>query len=173
MQRLTNLRLLDYAITVNVDPLPITDEINKEEKEHDRVAGDYASEKKISLLTVMEKKQKKIRALMHYDSVSGAKPPPSVSGQYPGRPERESRGHQKRNQLDERGSVLREQPAEHVQESVFQTWPGWTWGRYEHRKLYSEHRFFAEMPPVTSTFTGQFRDCGGDLRRAAGQPGGD
>jgi hypothetical protein len=20
----------------------------------------------------------------------------------------------------------------------FQTWPGWTWGRYEHRKLYSE-----------------------------------
>ena len=64
IQRLTNLRLLDYAITVNVDPLPITQEINKEEKEHDRVAGDYASEKKISLLTVMEKKQKKIHALM-------------------------------------------------------------------------------------------------------------
>jgi hypothetical protein len=36
---------------VNVDPLPISQEINKEEKEHDRVAGDYASEKKISLLT--------------------------------------------------------------------------------------------------------------------------
>jgi len=31
---------------VNVDPLPITKEISKEEKEHDRVAGDYASEKK-------------------------------------------------------------------------------------------------------------------------------
>jgi len=45
---------------VNVDPLPISQEIHKEEKEHDRVAGDYASEKKISLLTVMEKKQKKI-----------------------------------------------------------------------------------------------------------------
>ena len=40
---------------MNVDPLPITQEINKEEKEHDRIAGDYASEKKISLLTVMEK----------------------------------------------------------------------------------------------------------------------
>ncbi|HTD65276.1 MAG TPA: TraC family protein, partial [Candidatus Limnocylindria bacterium] len=46
IQRLTNLRLLDYTITVNVDPLPISQEINKEEKEHDRVAGDYASEKK-------------------------------------------------------------------------------------------------------------------------------
>ncbi len=64
IERLTNLHLLDYTITVNIDPLPITREISKEEKEHDRVAGDYASEKKISLLTVMEKKQKKIHALM-------------------------------------------------------------------------------------------------------------
>ncbi|PYJ85232.1 MAG: hypothetical protein DME22_09930, partial [Verrucomicrobia bacterium] len=36
----------------------------------------------------------------------------------------------------------------------FQTWPGWAWGRYEHRKLYAEHRFLADMLPVTSTFTG-------------------
>ncbi len=36
----------------------------------------------------------------------------------------------------------------------FQTGPGWTWGRYEHRKLYSEHRFLADMLPVSSTFTG-------------------
>ncbi len=36
----------------------------------------------------------------------------------------------------------------------FQTWPGWTWGRHEHRKLYAEHRFLADMLPVTSTFTG-------------------
>ena len=36
----------------------------------------------------------------------------------------------------------------------FQTWPGWTWGRYEHRKLYAEHRYLADMLPVTSTFTG-------------------
>ena len=64
IQRVTNLRLLDYAITVNVDPLPVTREINKEEREHDRIAGDYASEKKISLLSVMEKKAKKIHALM-------------------------------------------------------------------------------------------------------------
>ena len=69
IQLLTNLRLLDYAITVNVDPLPITQEINKEEKEHDRVAGDYASEKKISLLTVMDKKQKKIHALMQGQTI--------------------------------------------------------------------------------------------------------
>ena len=39
----------------------------------------------------------------------------------------------------------------------FQTWPGWTWGRYEHRKLYSEHRYLADMLPVTSTFTGHLK----------------
>jgi uncharacterized protein (UPF0248 family) len=69
IQRLTNLRLLDYTVTVNVDPLPISEEINREEKKHDRVAGDYASEKKISLLTVREKKQKKIHALMQGQTI--------------------------------------------------------------------------------------------------------
>src|SRR5207237_10774298 len=69
IERLTNLHLLDYTVTVNIDPLPITKEISKEEKEHDRVAGDYASEKKISLLTVMEKKQKKIAALMQGQTI--------------------------------------------------------------------------------------------------------
>ena len=64
IHRLTSLRLLDYTITVNLDPLSVRKEINKEEKEHDRIAGDYASEKKLSLLTVMDKKQKKIAALM-------------------------------------------------------------------------------------------------------------
>jgi len=63
VRRLTNLRLLNYTITVNVDPLPVRQEILKEEKEHDRIAGDYASEKKVSLLTVLEKKQRKIAAL--------------------------------------------------------------------------------------------------------------
>ena len=63
IHRLTGLRLLDFTITVNIEPLPVRDEIAKEERQHDRIAGDYASEKKLSLLTVMEKKQKKIAAL--------------------------------------------------------------------------------------------------------------
>ena len=64
IHRLTNLRLLDYTITVNVDPIPIRKEISREEKAHERLAGDYASEKKLSLLTVMQKKERKIAALM-------------------------------------------------------------------------------------------------------------
>ena len=158
IQRLTNLRLLDYAITVNVDPLPITQEINKEEKEHDRVAGDYASEKKISLLTVMEKKQKKIHALMQGQTI-------------PFNALFVIRVWDKiKDGLNAKASAIKNainsmNSAQYFESNLpstsrnlfFQTWPGWTWGRYEHRKLYSEHRYLADMLPVTSTFTGHLK----------------
>ncbi|MBI1178344.1 hypothetical protein GC207_12985 [bacterium] len=155
IQRLTNLRLLDYTITVNVDPLPISREISKEEKEHDRVAGDYASEKKISLLTVMEKKQKKIHALMQGQTI-------------PFHAMMAIRVWDKtRDGLNAKAGAIKNainsmNAAQYFESNLpstsknlfFQTWPGWTWGRYEHRKLYAEHRFLADMLPVTSTFTG-------------------
>jgi type IV secretion system protein TrbE len=54
IHRLTNLRLLNYTITVNVDPLPVGREITKEEKAHERIAGDFASEGKLSLKAAMQ-----------------------------------------------------------------------------------------------------------------------
>jgi hypothetical protein len=36
----------------------------------------------------------------------------------------------------------------------YQTWPGWTWSKYNARKLYGENRYIADMLPITSTFTG-------------------
>jgi len=145
----------DYTITVNVDPLPITQEINKEEKEHDRIAGDYASEKKISLLTVMEKKQKKIHALMQGQTI-------------PFHAMLAIRVWDKtRDGLNAKAGAIKNainsmNAAQYFESNLpstsknlfFQTWPGWTWGRYEHRKLYAEHRFLADMLPVTSTFIG-------------------
>jgi hypothetical protein len=155
IQRLTNLRLLDYAITVNVDPLPITQEINKEEKEHDRVAGDYASEKKISLLTVMEKKQKKIHALMQGQTIP-------FKALFVIRVWDKSKDGLNAKASAIKNAINAMNSAQYFESNLpttsknlfFQTWPGWTWGRYEHRKLYSEHRYLADMLPVTSTFTG-------------------
>jgi hypothetical protein len=155
IQRLTNLRLLDYAITVNVDPLPITQEINKEEKEHDRVAGDYASEKKISLLTVMEKKQKKIHALMQGQTIP-------FKALFLIRAWDKSKDGLNAKTGAIKNAINSMNSAQYFESNLpstsknlfFQTWPGWTWGRYEHRKLYSEHRYLSDMLPVTSTFTG-------------------
>ena len=171
IQRLTNLRLLDYTITVNVDPLPITKEINKEEKEHDRVAGDYASEKKISLLTVMEKKQKKIHALMQGQTIP-------FHAMFAIRVWDKTRDGLNAKAGAIKNAINSMNAAQYFESNLpstsknlfFQTWPGWTWGRYEHRKLYAEHRFLADMLPVTSTFTGHLGDRRGDLRRPAQQP---
>jgi type IV secretion system protein TrbE len=155
IQRLTQLRLLDYTITVNIDPLPVSREISKEEQEHDRVAGDYASEKKISLLTVMEKKQKKIHALMQGQTI------PFLALFVVRVWDRTRDG------LNARAGAIKNainsmNAAQYFESNLpstsknlfFQTWPGWTWGRYTCRKLYAEHRFLADMLPVTSTFTG-------------------
>jgi len=158
IQRLTNLRLLDYAITVNVDPLPINQEINKEEKEHDRVAGDYASEKKISLLTVMEKKQKKIHALMQGQTIP-------FKALFVIRVWDKSKDGLNAKCSAIKNAINSMNSAQYFESNLpstsknlfFQTWPGWTWGRYEHRKLYAEHRYLADMLPVTSTFTGHLK----------------
>ena len=158
IQRLTNLRLLDYTITVNVDPLPITQEINKEEKEHDRVAGDYASEKKISLLTVMEKKQKKIHALMQGQTIP-------FKALFVIRVWDKSKDGLNAKASAIKNAINSMNSAQYFESNLpstsknlfFQTWPGWTWGRYEHRKLYAEHRYLADMLPVTSTFTGHLK----------------
>jgi hypothetical protein len=158
VQRLTNLRLLDYTVTVNVDPLPITKEINKEEKEHDRIAGDYASEKKISLLTVMEKKQRKISALMQGQTIP-------FNALFVIRVWDKSKDGLNAKASAIKNAINSMNSAQYFESNLpstsknlfFQTWPGWTWGRYEHRKLYSEHRYLADMLPVTSTFTGHLK----------------
>jgi type IV secretion system protein TrbE len=158
IQRLTNLRLLDYSITVNIDPLPITKEINKEEKEHDRVAGDYASEKKISLLTVMDKKQKKISALMQGQTIP-------FHALFVIRVWDKTKDGLNAKSSAIKNAINSMNSAQYFESNLpstsknlfFQTWPGWTWGRYEYRKLYAEHRYLADMMPVTSTFTGHLK----------------
>src|SRR6266540_1967351 len=145
IERLTNLRLLDYAITVNIDPLPITKEISKEEKEHDRVAGDYA----------IEKKQKKIHALMQGQTIP-------FNALFVVRVWDKSKDGLNAKAGAIKNAVNSMNSAQYFESNLpstsknlfYQTWPGWTWGRYEYRKLYAEHRFLADMLPVTSTFTG-------------------
>jgi hypothetical protein len=155
IHRLTNLRLLDFAISVNVDPLPVRKEITKEEKEHDRVAGDYASEKKLSLLTVMDKKARKIAALMQGDTL-----PFNVHFTVRAWDKTKeglcAKTHAIKNAINSmNGAQYYESTLPTTSKNLFfQTWPGWTWGKYDARKLYGETRYVADMLPFSSTFTG-------------------
>jgi len=119
------------------------------------VAGDYASEKKISLLTVMEKKQKKIHALMQGQTIP-------FHALFVVRVWDKSKDGLNAKAGAIKNAVNSMNSAQYFESNLpstsknlfFQTWPGWTWGRYAHRKLYAEHRYLADMLPVTSTFTG-------------------
>jgi hypothetical protein len=155
IQRLTSLRLLDYTITVNLEPLSVRREIHKEEKEHDRIAGDYASENKLSLLTVMEKKQKKIFALMQ-----GHTFPFKVL--FAIRTWDKSKDGLIAKTTAIKNAINGMNSAQYAESTLpstsrklfFQTWPGWLWGKYNARTLYGENRYVADMLPIASTFTG-------------------
>jgi len=155
IHRLTNLRLLDYTITVNVDPIPIRKEISREEKAHERLAGDYASEKKLSLLTVMQKKERKIAALMQGHTLP-------FNALFIVRVWDKTKAGLSAKATAIKNAINSMNSAQYFESSLpsttkklfFQTWPGWLWGRYEYRKLYAEHQYLADMLPVNSTFTG-------------------
>ena len=155
IHRLTNLPLLDYTITVNVDPLSVRKEITREEKAHDRLAGDYASEKKLSLVTAMEKKQRKIAALMQGHTLP-------FHVQFVVRAWDRTKDGLTAKLGAIKNAIHGMNSAQYFQCTLpttsknvfFQTWPGWTWGGYAHRKLYGENRYVADMLPFSATFTG-------------------
>ena len=155
IHRLTNLGLLDYTITVNVDPLPVGKEIAREEKAHERIAGDFASEGKLSLKTVLQKKERKIEALTHGHTLP-------FNALFVVRVWDKTKPGLSAKATAIKSAINSMNSAQYFESSLpsttkklfFQTWPGWLWGKYQHRKLYAEHTYLADMLPVNSTFTG-------------------
>jgi hypothetical protein len=135
VHRLTGLPLLDYNITVNIESLSARAEISREEKAHDRLAGDFASEKRLSLLTAMEKKQKKIAALMH----GHARP---FNIEYIIRAWDQAREGLAVKMAAIKNAINGMNGAQYLEcalpttarKLLYQSWPGYPWGRYPHRK---------------------------------------
>ncbi len=155
VQRLTALPLLDYNITVNIESLSARVEINREEKAHDRLAGDFASEKRLSLLTAMEKKQKKIAALMQGHTLP-------FNVEYIIRAWDPTREGLAAKTAALKNAINGMNGAQYLacalpttaKKLFYQSWPGCPWGRYPHRKLYAETRYLADVLPFSATFTG-------------------
>ncbi len=160
IHRLTGLRLLDFTVTVNVEPLPVREEIDKEERQHDRIAGDYASEKKLSLVTVMEKKQKKIAALMQGHTLP-FKVLFVVRAWDQTKEGLCAKTSAIKNAINSMNGAQYHESAlpSSSRRLFFQTWPGWTWGKYDARKLYAENRYLADMLPFSATFTGHLESA--------------
>jgi hypothetical protein len=155
VHRLTGLQLLDYNITVNIESLSARAEIGREEKAHDRLAGDFASEKRLSLLTAMEKKAKKIAALMQGHTLP-------FNVEYIVRAWDETREGLAIKTAAIKNAINGMNGAQYLacalpttaRKLFYQSWPGCPWGRYSHRKLYAETRYLADVLPFSATFTG-------------------
>jgi hypothetical protein len=160
VHRLTSLPFLDYQITINLEPIPVRDEISREEKAIDRLRGDYEAEGKHSLSVSLKKKERKIDSL-----AQGFSFPFDVQYLIRVWDQTEIGLHSKcaaiKNAVNQmNGAQVYEVALPTTAKKLFySTWPGWTGSSYRHRDLYAEDRYLADLLPFSSTFTAHLAEA--------------
>jgi hypothetical protein len=155
IRRLTDLKLPNVRFTMNIEPLSVRAEIAREEHEHRRLTGDLQAEQKVGLERVIEKKKAKVKGL-----VEGFIRP--FRAQLILQTWALSREALFGQVVALKQAVNSMAGAQYFEAALpgtskrlwFQSWPGWTWGRYEHHKLYAEDRYLADLIPASSSFVG-------------------
>lgn len=152
---LTGVEFHTYDVVVNIHPLSVRKEMEREEELIRRLEGDFHSEKKYSLLQALRKKERKVEALaegytlpynvLYLVRIWDA----SIDGLI-------AKTNAIKNAISAmNGAQYYETsmftPAKHL---FFQTWPGWLGGKYTYKNIYAEHEWLADMIPFSSTFTG-------------------
>jgi hypothetical protein len=160
VHRLTSLPFLDYQITINLEPIPVREEISREEKAIDRLRGDYEAEGKHSLSVSLKKKERKIDSL-----AQGFSFPFDVQYLIRVWDQTEVGLHSKcaaiKNAVNHmNGAQVYEVALPTTAKKLFySTWPGWTGSSYRHRDLYAEDRYLADLLPFSSTFTAHLAEA--------------
>ncbi|MGH8017557.1 MAG: hypothetical protein ACREIA_04595 [Opitutaceae bacterium] len=153
--RLTGLPFLDYQITVNFDPLPTKREVDNEEKAVERLSGEYRSTGRHSLLVAVEKKKHKIESLS-----TGFIRPFAVTYIIRVWDKTETGLGAKCAAI--KNAIQNLNGAQYYECGLpstakrlfFASWPGWTGSPYNHRTLYAEDSYLADLLPLSATFTG-------------------
>jgi type IV secretion system protein TrbE len=156
LEFLTNLPFLDYAITVNLYPLSVKQEILRSEQSLERVRSSYAASGKHRLLTSKTQKEDYISALSQGDA-------------YPFKwefvvrvwDESEAGLLSKTRQIE---AAINKMDAQHwttnqsspatTRNMWCQTWPGWIWGSYTQQAHIGVDSWLADLLPFSSSFTG-------------------
>jgi hypothetical protein len=160
VHRLTALPFLDYQITINLEPVPVREEITREEKAIDRLRGDYEEEGKFSMSVALRKKERKIDSL-----AQGFSFPFFVNYVIRVWDRTESGLYAKsaaiRNAVNQmNGAQVYETSLPTTAKKLFySTWPGWTGSSFRYRELYAEDRYLADLLPFSSTFTAHLAEA--------------
>jgi hypothetical protein len=152
---LTKLGFRDYAITVNVESIEVDQLIEKEQKELERVQGDYEGSQKVKLLAAMKIKAAKIARYSN-----GERSPYRL--QYVIRAWDRSREDLRAKMTALKaavGSMERAQAYEPALESSARnfflcTWPGWSYSRYDALWHDYDDALVANILPFSSTPSG-------------------
>jgi hypothetical protein len=157
---LTGVQFLTYDVTINIHPLPVRKEIEKEEKMIERIQGDFVSEQKYSLLTALRKKEAKVDALaegftLPYEVLYLVRVWDADLDKLVGKT------NAIKNAISAMGGAQYYETTMFTQAKKLwaQTWPGWLGGRYKYRNIYAEHEYLSDMIPFSSTFTGQLENA--------------
>lgn len=151
---ITNLPFNDYCITTNLIPKNTYEEIAKEEKAAQRIAGDLASSHHLSLEASLDKKKKKIRDLSRgytrlYSTLQVVRVWANTLD------ELITKSEAMKAAISDMGAqyyaVSRHATAQNL---FFQTWPGNTHEKYRGHDLEASNAALACLVPFTSTFTG-------------------
>lgn len=155
INQLTNLPFLDYSITMNIHPLNIQKEIDTNEKDLERLKGDYIELGKHRLKTQMGELEGIIDELTAgYSFPFGvdivlrawAKDKETLN----------SKTVAIENAINSMSGAQQYQTTLPTQaRKIFAgSVPGWTWTSYKHRRLTAFDKFLADMLPFSGTFTG-------------------
>ncbi len=144
----------NYRFTVNIAALSISDQIKKEERALKRLEGQYAMERKPSLLPPIEKKRRRIQTLAErllrpfrteFLVHTWAESPEQMTAQASATEQAmQAAGFQYF------APVL---PTTH-RRLFGQMWPGFPYGGYDHYQLYSESSFVPDLLALQPSFTG-------------------
>lgn len=157
---LSSLPFLDYQVTIHVEPIPIREEIVREEKAMDRLRGDYEHQPKQSLRVALAKKEHKIDAL-----AGGFSYPFHVQYLIRVWDQTEEGLHAKcasiKNAVSDMNGAQTYEVAlpTTARKLFFSSWPGWTGSSYQHRTLYAQDQYLADLLPFSSTYTAHLAEA--------------
>jgi type IV secretion system protein TrbE len=160
IHRLTGLPFLDYQITCNVAPMPAKREVDREEKAVERLRNEYHGNGRHSLLVAVGKKERKIESLS-----TGFIRPFNTTVVIRVWDESEVALSAKcaaiKNAINNLGGAQYYECAlpSTAKKLFFASWPGWTQSGYQHRNLYAEDSYLADMLPFSATFTGHLAEA--------------
>ncbi|MDE1171720.1 MAG: hypothetical protein PW734_11030 [Verrucomicrobium sp.] len=155
---LTQTDLLDYSITTNLYPADKDKIVRAEQEKLRRVRGDYASTRDPEFLEAMTMIEERIKAIKRgtvhpYDA-------DFVVRIWATTPEELANKTQiLRTVINRLDGCKEHEPLTFStnKQLWFQTWPGWTFGKYTAHAKYYEDIDLAAMLPFSSTFTGHLQ----------------